>query len=667
MQSTRLQAAIESGLAFIASAQAADGSFMSYSSPAKSPFTHALTYQTTFTPALILGAIGSYRSATTDRLAKWLLTQKSPHWSFNYWAASAPQRETMPYPDDMDDTFCALIALYRYDPSPISTEALANVVKLLIATESQTGGPYRTWLAGNDAPKVWHDIDLAVNANIAAFLKLVADPLPNLTKLMEQAIAEQTFRSPYYPSVYPIVYYMARAYDGPLTPKLAGYLIERHQNGWWGSPLSTALAITSLVRLGRADACSEALERLIAAQRPDGSWPAEVFCIDPAIQSKTYYSGAPALTTAFAIEALSAFRRPRRQRRTAQPPKEEKSANEIHRQIVDCTQQDLKHLRPALRTQAQAALRRTLSGDTDREIALLAYFFNQSLRKPLQASNELFIHLGTANLYGWLAYTIYDNFLDNEGDPKTLSGANMALRYSVEHFRQALPGNPAFQKYVTDTFNAIDDANAWELMHCRAEVDGNTINIASLPPYTRTLDLANRSLGHTLPPLAVLTAAGIKLSDRRTRHISLALRHYIAARQLNDDMHDWQQDLQKGIITYVVARLLKETGVKPGTHKLSKLIPVMQRQFWHNTLPSMCQIATRHTELARMNAGASRLLTPDNLITRLAARIDRIVQKTLKEQSDAQAFLAAYSGKPIQTVYTRSSPKNRSNSGRAHR
>jgi hypothetical protein len=266
-----------------------------------------------------------------------------------------------------------------------------------------------------------------------------------------------------------------------------------------------------------------------------------------------------------------------------------------------------------------------------------------------------------------MAYTIYDSFLDNEGDPRTLSTANVALRYSVERFRQALPDNTAFQQYTAEVFDTIDSANAWELIHCRAQVDGNTITIASPPPYTRTLGLAYRSLGHTLTPLAVLAASGVKLNDRHTKRVSLALRHYIAARQLNDDMHDWQQDLQKGIITYVVARLLKETGVKPGTHKLSKLIPVMQRQFWHNTLPSMCQIATRHTELARMNAGASRLLTPDNLITKLTARIDRIVQKTLKEQSDAQAFLAAYSDKPIQTVYTRSSPKSRSNSGRAHR
>lgn len=644
MQPARLRAAIDRGLAFIASAQYADGNFASFSSPTKLPFTPALTYQTTFVPALILSAIAEHRSSATDKLAQWLLTQKSPHWSFNYWAASAPQRKTLPYPDDLDDTFCALIALHRYDASIISAEALANIVKVLIAAESRTGGPYRTWLAPKDAPSIWHDVDLAINANVAAFLKLVADPLPNLTKLMGQAIKSRTFHSPYYPSAYPVIYYIARAYDGPLAAELAHYIINRRRHGWWGSPLSTALAVTSLVRLGRADACDEALERLIDTQQPDGSWPAEAFCIDPAINNKTHYSGAPALTTAFAVEALSACRRPSRRQRTSPPERQDEYADELHKQIVSRIRDDLQPVPPVLRAQTWNALRRTLVNDTDQEIALLAHFFNQSLKKPLPAPSELFVRLGAANLYGWTAYTIYDDFLDNEGDPQALSAANAALRYSVEHFRLALPDNAAFQKFTADVFDVVDNANAWELKYCRARVDGDTITLDALPPYTRTIDLSNRSLGHTLTPLAVLAASGMRLNDRRIRHISLALRHYIAARQLNDDMHDWQQDLCTGIITYVVSRLLHETGVKPGTHRLGQLMPGMQRQFWNVTLPSICQIITRHTALARMNARASRLLAPDNLILKLADRIDRVVQKTLEEQAKAKDFLAAYAG-----------------------
>lgn len=657
---SRVENAVRRGTAFLQAVQLPDGSFESFSSPSKSPLKPRLTYRTVFTPALILSAISqcndTHARGIRRALATWLLAQKSPHWSFNYWAKASPERQRLPYPDDLDDTFCALLALHSHNPALIDETTLAKVVKLLIATESTVGGPYRTWLAGATAPKVWHDVDLAVNANIAAFLRLTAEPLPNITQMMERAIASRTFRSPYYPSAYPIVYYIARAYDGPLVPELARYLITKRRNGWWGSPLHTALAVTSLVRLGRTDACHEALERLLDSQQADGSWPAEAFCIDPAVQNKTHFSGAAALSTAFAIEALTLLQ-PKTTKTATPKQTSDPAAEALLCQIEAILQEDTQTLGPVLRHKTRAALKNTQEQDANHEIRLLPYFFNQSLAKP--ASNAPLAHLGAANLYGWAAYTVYDDFLDGEGDPQVLSAANVAMRYSIQHFQQALPHDAEFQTYRVQMFNAIDNANAWELAHCRAPITGNAITVTELPRYSRTLDLANRSLGHTLPPLAVLASIGIPPSDRRATCIARALRHYIAARQLNDDLHDWQQDLRAGIITYVVAELLCGANIKPSTYKLARLIPDLQRQFWNVTLPFVCQRVARHTALARSNALASGLLTPDNLIHKLTGRIDSVIQKTLQEHSNAQAFLAAYAETTTPSVRTQSSPKSR--------
>lgn len=645
MTPQRLQAAVDKGLTFLASVQAADGSFESFSSPVRTPFDAAITYRTTFAPALILSAIAglhdSRAQAVSNKLAAWLLAQRSPHWSFNYWAADAPERRSLPYPDDLDDTFCALIALYRHDPTLVDQSALAHVVKLLIAAESKVGGPYRTWLAAPDAAKIWKDIDLAVNANINGFLRLVADPLPNIAKLIERAIASRKFASPYYPSAYSVIYFIARAYDGPQAPRLAGYLIDRRHDEWQDSPLAASLAVASLVRLGRKDACGGALERLLASQQPDGSWPAEAFCIDPAVQNKTHYGGGAALTTAFALEALASFCPPPKP--AAPKTKTDATANAVYRRIMASIRQDATHFEPSLRRQIQAALERTHANDKDRNITLLPYFFNQSLAVPLPTpSDNLLARLGAANMYGWTAYTAYDDFLDGEGRPQLLSAANAALRYSLRHFRQALPEDAAFQAYTNQIFNTVDSANTWELTHCRMAVTTKTITIGKPPGYPDTLKLADRSIGHTLTPLAVLAAAGVPPTDRRARHISLALRHYIAARQLNDDLHDWEKDLHAGIITYVVARLLKESAIAPGTHTFVRLIPKLQRRFWHHTLLAVCSVITRHTGLARRHARASTLLAEPNLITRLTQKIDDSVEHTRREQSGAEAFLAAY-------------------------
>lgn len=640
-----LQAA-DKGAAYLRSAQNPDGGFESYSSQSAAPFTPSIIYQTIFSPALILSAISALNSQDAtivrQKTAKWLLAQKSPAWSFNYWAVSAPQRTNLPYPDDLDDTFCALIALYRHDPSLIDEECLGKVVKLLINTETKVGGPYRTWLAPSGAPAVWQDVDLAVNSNIAYFLKLVAQPLPNLTGLMDRTIVSSEFKSPYYPSAYPLIYYLARAYEGPLKQKLAQHILGLRHNGWWGTPLNTALCISALINLGEVKQCDDAIQRLQAAQQPDGSWPAEAFCIDPSIQQKKYYNGSPALTTALAAEALANYARLSVNMPKVSPGNVQTNAD-LRQRIADRARKEIELLEPSLRRPGLAMLDDMIQKDDGHEVILLPHLFNNSLAKPLPGKYQTTLdNLGLANLYGWMAYTVYDDFLDDEGDPKLLSAANVAQRYSLKHFGQAL-SNPSFQRLVEKTFDTIDGANARELARCRMAITGRHIVIGRLPSYAKTLDLADRSLGHTLTPMGVLAASGIDLGDQRATAVHRALRHYLVARQLHDDLHDWEQDLRTGLITYVVAAILRDMQVTPGKHTFTRLIPKMQRQMWHHTLPKICKVVSKHTMLARKEAKSSTLLTQSNIVTNLVDKIDEVTAKTLNEQSKAEKFLTSYS------------------------
>jgi len=79
-----------------------------------------------------------------QKAAKFLLSQKSKHWSFNYWVRNSQEAKKLPYPDDLDDTFCALSALFQYDPNLINGSAMAKIITLLTAMEKKEGGPYRT-------------------------------------------------------------------------------------------------------------------------------------------------------------------------------------------------------------------------------------------------------------------------------------------------------------------------------------------------------------------------------------------------------------------------------------------------------------------------------------------------------------------------------------------
>ncbi|HXR50279.1 MAG TPA: prenyltransferase/squalene oxidase repeat-containing protein, partial [Verrucomicrobiae bacterium] len=350
-------------LRFIASQQQADGSFISFSSPSLAPFTKKHAYTTVFTPAIILGSLTGLEDETAakvrERLAEWLIRQKDTSWSFNYWAVEAPERKSLPFPDDLDDTFCALIGLYLHDQSLLGGSALAHIVKLLIATETTAGGPYRTWLVPKKSEAAWLDVDLAVNCNIGYFLSLVSNPLPNVSKLLTRAVSAKRFDSPYYPSEYPVLYYVARAYQGPKRVTLVQYILGRRQaDGSWGTPLQTALMVSALCNLGHATDLESAKTYLLARQSQNGSWEAEAFCLDPAQGQHQYFSGAPALTTALVLEALQKLEQAEASNKTRAAGSLDKRASKIYEAVMTATQKQFSELGHEVSTGALALLER---------------------------------------------------------------------------------------------------------------------------------------------------------------------------------------------------------------------------------------------------------------------------------------------------------------------
>jgi len=644
LKESKLKQTAAKGLVFLAAQQRDDGSFQSFSSPTIQPFKSALSYSTTFVPALILGCLAANDSAESRGirrpLAEFVVRQRSPEGSFNYWSIGAPERQTLPYPDDLDDTFCALSSLALHDPAYITQEVLVKAVKLLLAAESKVGGPYRTWLVDSTAAAVWQDVDLAVNTNITFFLSLVSQPLPNLNQFMERAIVSQKLASPYYPSAYPLAYYLARTYQGPQQDKFVR-LIQKYVEEPRLTVLDTALLASSLIRVGQVQQAEPLISALLGLQRKDGSWPAEAYCIDPARSGQMHYHGAASLTTAFAIEALSLYSS------SPVPPNKIKAVQTtdaiLETTILKKVEQQCQELAPDLKNAATAYINKIITGSNGSEIIGIAQQFSKSLNKPLSKSFEdLPTLLGLANLYGWAAYTIYDDFLDDEGKPQLLPIANVAMRYSLQNFSAALLKNTDFQQLVRRTFDSIDGANAWELKHCRYQVTNKTITIQKLPDFGNLAPLAERSLGHTLPPLAVLAAAGVAITSTDFAAIQNALHHYLIARQLNDDAHDWQDDLQLGHITYVVKVILEEAKVKSGTYPLKTLLPKMQKQFWHHTLPHICKEMQDQVRLSRQALEEIKILKSENAITKLLDGLDSSITETLATQADARSFLRSY-------------------------
>jgi hypothetical protein len=642
-------AASARAISFLASSQAQDGAFDTFYSPLAQPFEAQAPYRTTFLPALILQALGGVEGAGHIRtqLADWLIAQRSPEWGFNYWPAGATERSEMTYPDDLDDTFCVLSGLWLHNHKLVDPEVMGKAVRILLATEMAVGGPYRTWIVPPGANKIWLDVDLAVNANVAYFLRLVAQPLPNINELMEQAIASKKFTSPYYPSAWPIMYYIGRAYRGAKGAALARYVQSlQTEDGNWGTPMHTALAVNILHEQDTGADTSAAISYLLGAQQADGSWPAEPFWLEV----KQTYSGSAALSTALVLEALSHGSKALSNGAAAKSSTAETKdiqAAAIYTTVMDSAKQANRSLPAGLRASANATLTRMARSSTNREIVLLPYFFAQS--QTPGAHNEMALgllqKLGLANMHGWAAYTIYDDLLDGDGDIRMLPLANAYMRLSLDGFLQAAPHAPAYQAFVRSIFNRIDAANAWEAANCRFVVSGHTIHIAQLPDYGNLQQLAERSLGHALPAIALLAHQGIMPSDPHARSLLKALTHYLMARQLGDDIQDWEIDLRSGQCSAVVAHLLRSLDVQPGTHRLEPLVKKMRKMLARDGLQEISGIILGHTEDTSRYLQKSSLVRPGSPIAQLSEDIADIARAQLQEQHDARTFLAAYSGK----------------------
>lgn len=90
--------------------------------------------------------------------------------------------------------------------------------------------------------------------------------------------------------------------------------------------------------------------------------------------------------------------------------------------------------------------------------------------------------------------------------------------------------------------NKMEIANIWEKRQCH--ISDFRIDITDLPTYPANYR-ANKSLPHALGPITLLYQCGYTLRSNETQTLISFFQNYLHARQLNDDAHDWQFDLEK--------------------------------------------------------------------------------------------------------------------------
>ncbi|MDH4330259.1 MAG: hypothetical protein OEV93_01785 [Candidatus Moranbacteria bacterium] len=556
------------------------------------------------------------------------------------------QAKKTPYPEDLDDTFCVLAAVFEFNPEIISDEVVVCAVSLLTFVEEKEGGPYRTWLVGQEAKREWKDIDLAVNSNIAYFLSLQDVFLENMIDFVEKAIDRKKFSSPYYSSIYSVLYFISRFYRGKKKKELIGFILsKKEENFTWGNALDTSLACGTLMNLGVSlEEVKLSILKLISLQNKDGSWDAAPFVIERVQNKIKYHSGSSALTTSFCVSAIDKFLSKNQKTKVKLKKNRDSKTAEIqktHQRIIKKAQKIIDYLDENTKRGMEDQIKKVIQSEESIDrVILLPFYFKKALKVDNERVNSKIIaNLGVISLFGWAAYDIYDDFLDGEGDAKKISLANVFLRELSIIYSEISRNDASMKKLFRDMMNMVECANFWEVENCRAKIVENELIIPKyLPNYGNLEKLFERSAGHVLGVATILLLTGKKRNSKYFQKTFLLFQHYIIARQLNDDMHDWEDDIRSGNMTWVVTLIIKRM-MKLKRINLDDDLEKMREIFWHEVVIEICNEIIFHTSKAKKYLQNLKLERDGEFFEKMIKSIENASKKTIDEQKQVSEFL----------------------------
>ena len=626
----------------IREAQLDDGSFLSISAPIKDFSADSYDYKSPFAVSLVILALADLPEAQeiVKKSSQYLIKQINENYTVNYYEKDSDLYNRFKFPDDLDCTFCAHLAISQANANYMSGDIMAGLAKILTLYEIQEGGPYKTWVVPEDADKPWKDVDLVVNANIQYFLSKQEVILPNLQEYLEQAVINKDISSPYYCSDFASLYFAARAYFKENKNELADLIDDKINRIGITSMnvLDKAFALSALLTLDSDSDKSELLFADLVSMPINEINKPIAYVVDPAMDGKQYFGGCKALTMAIFVQALNLYNL-NKQSDDAAEMTDQKSV--YYNNIIQETKELFLEVGNEVAGAMQKRLEILISYDHDGQIVLLPKYVHDSMDFNDNPIDDVVKSLCQANLLGWLAYSLFDDFFDEEGEPVNLSLAIISLRLCVSIFEQTSARHPAFKDVYVKVMNKIDKANLWEVKNCRFNIVDGVLDLQqSLPAYSNGR-FSDRSLGHALGACALFIINGY---ERELDDLLLFFKHYLAVRQMQDDMHDWEEDLQKGIINSVHAQLFSDWRNEYNKEKinLDEDISLLQTIFWNKTVESSCEHAQQELDKAERVLADLEALNDKSFLKKMLSATRTSINETLHQRDEVLKFINAY-------------------------
>ncbi|MFA5163553.1 MAG: hypothetical protein WC441_03415 [Patescibacteria group bacterium] len=318
-------------------------------------------------------------------------------------------------------------------------------------------------------------------------------------------------------------------------------------------------------------------------------------------------------------------------------PDESKIYRTIHRQIS----RDLKIWPQIIKARGRQEWLELGRSNQAREIILLPLWFIKSLGIDLnQRCCDLAENLGRANFYLWLAYNIYDDILDEGIDASLLPIANLAFRNFVA-ILQGQKLSPAWDNFFHKLINELEAQNYQEY-HFSKQYFKQPITLQKKLNFEKlSSGLYKKSIAHAAGPLAILSFLKVSPGTKEFRIIFSFFKNYLNARQLDDDVHDWESDLKRKKATPTLIFLTQKAANQAKNDLDHKHL---RKIMFEIALPTINIQLAKFIKVADQNLKNSTLIKQRAYLKRLIEPLSENMARTESLRSDLLKFKNAYQG-----------------------
>ncbi len=282
-----------------------------------------------------------------------------------------------------------------------------------------------------------------------------------------------------------------------------------------------------------------------------------------------------------------------------------------------------------------------INNNTDRQMSLMPYYFKKSLKNSSKITDKFIFEAGMANIFFWTAFIIYDDFWDEDeaADPRLLPIANLLAR----HYNCFYTSLFKKDKFFSDLMDNLDAANNWEIISCRAKVKNNIFYIPKkIPDYKDYEAKYQAASGHVLGPIAILKMIEKKISPKELDRVVAYFKNYLIAMQINDDSHDWKEDLERGALSTVTVMIIKN-WLKRFPHNkkicLKHDLQKLESIFWFETITEAANQAIYHCKLAEEALNSLKIIKDKAPLQKFIEIPRRIANEALEKQQQSIAIL----------------------------